>query len=606
MNERYLMAISVGPVQDFIAAARKTRDLWYGSTMLSDVSRAVANSVQNQPGAELIFPHESAVATGSSDDAVPVANIILVRLSSPEKTPKEISDDARRAAEKLLQARHRTALAEIDGAVRAGLIDTDLFQAQVDSFLEFYSAWLPLPSDDAYGGARERLMLLLAGRKALREFNQPPPLTSEQFGRPKSMLDPSRESILDHEQERPHLHDDLRGRLKSETAEHLDGISMIKRVSSSERFASVSRVAVDPFIRRIKDDDEQGINDPWVLDTLISLADKLGDTNDVERFSSAFNPNLKQYEDFPFDTQLFYVDEHALSQEVKDSTELTNQARSFQRRVRALPYDPPAYYAVLVADGDRMGKIIGDMQEIELHRDFSSQLVAFAKRALKIVVEHRGLPIYTGGDDVLAFLPLDQAIECANALRRAFPDEVRTPEGIPDVTMSAGLAIGHYREPLYLMLARGRDAERRAKDAGRNRLAVALHTRSGGGDTLTVVHNWKKDEPAVRWARWVDWHRQDLFPRRAGYELRALAQLAETAPLDADAFAKELARLLKRKEPGGETIADEQIRTITDLANGSPANLRRLADELQIAHRLAAVDELANPRREPREEDSHG
>lgn len=29
----YLLAIRIGPVQEFIAAARRTRDLWFGSTL---------------------------------------------------------------------------------------------------------------------------------------------------------------------------------------------------------------------------------------------------------------------------------------------------------------------------------------------------------------------------------------------------------------------------------------------------------------------------------------------------------------------------------------------------------------------------------------------
>ncbi|OQW93521.1 MAG: hypothetical protein BWK79_10695, partial [Beggiatoa sp. IS2] len=34
----YLIAVSVGPVQNFIAAARATHDLWFGSYVLSEVS----------------------------------------------------------------------------------------------------------------------------------------------------------------------------------------------------------------------------------------------------------------------------------------------------------------------------------------------------------------------------------------------------------------------------------------------------------------------------------------------------------------------------------------------------------------------------------------
>ena len=35
---KYLVEIAVGPVQAFIASARKLRDLWFGSTLLSELS----------------------------------------------------------------------------------------------------------------------------------------------------------------------------------------------------------------------------------------------------------------------------------------------------------------------------------------------------------------------------------------------------------------------------------------------------------------------------------------------------------------------------------------------------------------------------------------
>ena len=51
----YLVAIAIGPVQDFIAAARRCRDLWYGSWLLSEISKAAALELQER-GANLIFP----------------------------------------------------------------------------------------------------------------------------------------------------------------------------------------------------------------------------------------------------------------------------------------------------------------------------------------------------------------------------------------------------------------------------------------------------------------------------------------------------------------------------------------------------------------------
>lgn len=51
-----LMLISIGPVQEFIAQARRTRDLWYGSHLLSELSIAGARAFQKEQG-ELVFPY---------------------------------------------------------------------------------------------------------------------------------------------------------------------------------------------------------------------------------------------------------------------------------------------------------------------------------------------------------------------------------------------------------------------------------------------------------------------------------------------------------------------------------------------------------------------
>lgn len=51
----YLYVLSIGSVQDFIAAARRTRDLWFGSHLLSEISKAAAKSIA-EDGGLLIFP----------------------------------------------------------------------------------------------------------------------------------------------------------------------------------------------------------------------------------------------------------------------------------------------------------------------------------------------------------------------------------------------------------------------------------------------------------------------------------------------------------------------------------------------------------------------
>ena len=56
--ERFLITLSLGPVQSLIGAARRTRDLWCGSWLLSEAARAAAHALctTRQPGC-LIFPY---------------------------------------------------------------------------------------------------------------------------------------------------------------------------------------------------------------------------------------------------------------------------------------------------------------------------------------------------------------------------------------------------------------------------------------------------------------------------------------------------------------------------------------------------------------------
>ncbi|MCA9981654.1 MAG: hypothetical protein KDD89_12495, partial [Anaerolineales bacterium] len=53
---QYLLAIHIGPMQSFIAAARRTRDLWFGSWLMSELSKATAKAIEDIEGTKLIFP----------------------------------------------------------------------------------------------------------------------------------------------------------------------------------------------------------------------------------------------------------------------------------------------------------------------------------------------------------------------------------------------------------------------------------------------------------------------------------------------------------------------------------------------------------------------
>ncbi len=182
------------------------------------------------------------------------------------------------------------------------------------------------------------------------------------------------------------------------------------------------------------------------------------------------------------------------------------------------------YFAILAMDGDEMGKWIsgektpGFLEQLRentreyferldvtpelrrqvtpgYHLQFSEALANFAsKLAGGIVEKHGGCLIYAGGDDVLAALPAKNAFDCAEELRNAFhgkngwEDKILVPGCRAEV--SCGIAIAHAHDPLQQVVSEARRAESRAKhEYGRSAFAVSLMKR--GGEIIHWGANWE-------------------------------------------------------------------------------------------------------------------
>lgn len=62
-----LLKVQIGPVQDFIAQARSTRDLWSGSFLISWMMGQLVLRLKGPAGVELIFPDLTTLSTSKPD-----------------------------------------------------------------------------------------------------------------------------------------------------------------------------------------------------------------------------------------------------------------------------------------------------------------------------------------------------------------------------------------------------------------------------------------------------------------------------------------------------------------------------------------------------------
>lgn len=593
---RYLVTLSLGPVQSLIEAARRTRDLWCGSWLLAESAKAAALLLhERQPGC-LIFPcpddpaRELAPQIKPQDDDANIANILRAEVELPDQAAvRALLAEAKQAAASRLGALCDEAR---DKLGRLPVHDA-LWQAQRNDILECVAAWVEI-GEGGYATASARLGGVLAARKATRDFIPAARSASAEpgFGIPKSSLDGARESVLNlprKDRERG-AHKNVVRRLGLGAGEELDVLAVTKRMAAEvEQFTAYSRIAAEPWVATQEDAALARINSMY--DTLIEPG-----------LATRVSGNGGCYSRLPFDAQLvfgFRLDS-ALADADDDEKGLLKALRAAMKDL-----DEPVPYAVILkADGDRMGELLGKAKSAEESRAISRALHGFAKSVRLVVREHRGHAIYAGGDDVLALLPLETAVACAADLAQRFRNAmagVAERLGAADApTLSVGLGIGHIVEPLGRLRARADAAEKFAKGDGtmlpRNALAIRLGIRSGNETDWRC--RWNEGEGPqsctglLALQTFSAAYRAKECPSRLGYELREIAQRLDWAKEDSSALpgihAAELARTLGRaRQRGGEGLLSAGFRKqIEERARA--VGLAALADELIITRWLSA------------------
>lgn len=636
----HLLLVTLGPVQEFIQKARRTRDLWFGSHLLSEVSRAAARSiveepgerpVERQPARRLILPALDALDPelrpcprlfrdrGQQQvSPIELTNRILALLPDgvdPEATARE----ARAAANEQLREIARDVKARLKTAL-APEIDR-LWEEQIGTFLEFAAAWTVVVPGD-YRGTRVRLDETLAARKSLRDF---PAWRETRSGAPKSSLDGARDSVLAKERQGEAL--EVLRRYRIGEGEQLDAIGLVKRAGAEpEQFVPIANVALAAWIERA------------VKHVGSDVFEQLQHACRDARIGWVARADLPWVNAFPFDAQVFL--ESRWSEVLRESgwTERADEAKRWGvqqspgdarswgvRHVKEPILDrmhaPFPYVACLVADGDRMGRALRGMSDWERHRKYSRALSRFVGGAREVVEQqHRGVLIYAGGDDLLALVCLPDALRCVAGLRDEFARVMAAAlPGVDETTrptLSVGLGVAHFIESLGDLLDLGRRAEKLAKGDGRpvreqrDALAIMLEKRAG------VARSWRE-----RWTHApVERLEADLAlltegpsgsrlaARRVHEVLALIRRSPEPVLLTAGERAtwaslieRDVRRTLARSDDGAGVTPEDVGLELGGGRGGDYDALRgevlRWVDRLLIAGELAAARASLQPRR---------
>ena len=604
---QYVLTLSIGPVQGFIASARRSRDLWSGSWLLSEMAKAAAKSLF-EAGAQMVFPFVDEATKDRlepcdrMDNNFSVGNKIQVQVEAADDAAvRDLVEQAKAAAQARFETIARQARQvlqerqDLNAALR-----NEIWQMQVKDYLEIQAAWARI-TEKGYSDASQRAASALAARKATRDFTPAHAADAwdKRFMLPKSSLDGARETVLlGKANGDADLSDVARRKLGLSQSEQLDCAGIVKRLGgNSEQFTPVTRVAADAWLQGLPENELSKLCNAY--EPLIAL-----------NLATRVKGNQGIYADFPFDAQLLYRNrlDAALSDN-KNNADVSEKLSNLKNALKPIWHkygEPCSYWVMLLADGDRMGELLDKAKTIEEHQEITEALSTFAESVPAKMRDFRAQCVYAGGDDVLGFVALDKAVDCADALRQAFSaclkkvSDVLKAEKAP--TLSVGLAICHISTPLGNVRRLAKHAEKVAKgdnypaDQQRNGLGITLSVRSGSDSDWRV--QWSDEAGLAAFEKWKKWYREKKISSRIAYDSQDIFMRTDFSPsndlsseLHQNIRQAEFARMLdKARDMEGGKLDNEVQEALKRRLNARPDAdaLNVLATELIIARWLAA------------------
>lgn len=511
--------MSIGPVQSFVSQARRTRDFWAGSFLLSWMAGQLMAETMRR-GGKIVFPY-----VGDTDQ--PKDNLLAAILGKPShgqqnptigslpnrfkaSVPESIEPEKIvNTAKQKWQALAGAVWSEfVEPAVGDGRNTRAIWNRQIDGFWEIQWVMGTDPedgSDNAWLGARKNW-----------RSHWPP----EEGGDHCTVMGDWQE-LSGYTRSRQRKRQDAfwkvlqgrTGRLDLREGERLCAIALVKRLfpklkSQAQKefigwpfevrnWPSTVYLAATPWLAHMAKDQHRCARFSRFVKTVEETVGK-NDFGQLKSEGATSLPALVNLRDGASLDGNFFM-EAALAN--PKATPLSNgnspDSEDSDSRVRkklikelvdlgnAVGCPAQPYYALLMMDGDRLGKLLRENKDKE--KDISRSLAKFVKVVPGTVQKRNGVTVYAGGDDVVALLPITEAVECAIDLREKYGSAFGESLQKDKPTASSSIVFSHYHNPLRdIMKLAHKELDETAKETnGRDSLALAV--LSPGGVKATWV-----------------------------------------------------------------------------------------------------------------------
>ncbi len=513
MSNTNMLNFSIGPVQGFIARARKTRDFWASSFLLSYLAgQAMAVILENK--GKLILP---AVAESKENISDPLLRAIvecrngqkiarkdrinLITATLPNRFRAEIPADfdpalcVQAIKEKWSELNKIIWDRYLAGPADLGRSTADIWQRQIDNFWEI--SWI-LGEDpavlDLRKNWRSHLPSIEYGDKCtlfgdLQELSGylriHEPVKQDEFWKAV------------RQQKQAGIYYDL------EENERLCAIALVKRLFPHVIPEIIlCQVPVNypstPYIAAINWISEVVKNKPEEARNYAIMASSLPEVKGRE------NPDLfpvlqDELADRPQAREFAALEGNCFFKAALENPNLWDRPPGIASNTEKLREDlaqklvefnstSSPFYAMLLMDGDWLGALL--QKHAARAGAISSALNRFSLQVPSDIKKGNGITVYAGGDDVLALLPLEDALATAIKLRSSYL-EAFAVEKISHATISGAIVYAHYNTPLTEVYHEAQHllSDVAKEKTGRDSLAVTVW--KGAGKVLAWSVPWE-------------------------------------------------------------------------------------------------------------------
>ena len=490
--QTYVFSLGLIPVQEFIAEARRSRDLRTGSAILSWITANILSDIRENMNGNVVIPHHASVEfvlkAGTLEVAIAKAKYSIPNRASGYCTAESDEKLKERFAElekKWIENFWRKQIEKVENEIQNYFENISMHGES-----PFQLIWVALPVDGDYNARKQNENVKDDIEKIGKFFDDVKntrPIKPWLHGAPigKCTQCGKREAIspegFDFQQwwkwyqNIVNSKEDIQSGYKFEKSERLCEVCIVKRIlgynDQAKNFPSTNKIAINHWFSILADNWNNEIKTEF--NCFKELMDAIKE-DQILVFYRRNHPGLIKR----IKQKIPEIDKDSLKSKLK---RICDHAANFiKNKNLSIDSTPPNSLSIITYDGDDMGKkIVEHLGKVVNNNGITQELFEFQKGVNDLIQDHHAQAYYTGGDEGLILCPIETTLKLVLEINALFSRHFKDID--PEMTLSMGIVFFDRERPMGTAIKQAQELLQIAKhiDEKKNALAVGVQTASG-------------------------------------------------------------------------------------------------------------------------------